>query len=280
MTRAGWWERTAVVTCDDLQTASAALFAVGAQGLQEDHLPGQAPAPRQPWDEGPLPPPPARIVLRAWFEGVDSTDVDARCGPGEWTPVDMRDWVAESQAGFTPVEISDRLVVAPPWDTRPGCLVLEPGLGFGTGAHPTTRAALVAVDALCDEVRTLLDVGCGSGILALAGAHLGLESTGFDVEEAAVREARRSAELNGLQVDFSTRSFSEIEGQFDLVVANLHVELIVALQADLRRVTGRWLVLAGILADREDRLSGLFDGWVQVRRDVDGEWVCLWLRVP
>lgn len=267
----------------DLDRVSDRLFELGASGLQEDHLPGEAPPVRQPWDTGPPPPPSARVVLRAWFEDPDRPAVEAALAGAapelRWDEVEEVDWEAEWRASFRPLVISPRLVVAPPWDAPPGAVIIEPGQGFGSGEHPTTRQALAALDALADDVSTALDVGSGSGILALAAAHLGLRASGVDVEDSAVADARANAARNGLDVPFSSTPVARLREPADLVLANLHAELIVELRADLLRLAGRWLVLAGILADREHKVRAALDPELELaHREQDGEWVSLRYR--
>lgn len=267
----------------DLDDLSDRLFALGASGLQEDHLPGEAPPVRQPWDTGPEPRPPARVLLRAWFEDPDRAAVEAAVGRAapelRWEEVVEVDWEAEWRASVRPLVVSPRLVVAPPWDAPEGAVLIEPGQGFGSGEHPTTRQALTALDQLADEVSSVLDVGSGSGILALAAARLGLRARGIDVEESAVADARANAVRNGLDVPFSTTPIADLTEPADLVLANLHAELIVKLRADLLRLTGRWLVLAGILADREAPVRAALDPELELlHREQDGEWVSLRYR--
>ncbi|MBW2253543.1 MAG: 50S ribosomal protein L11 methyltransferase [Deltaproteobacteria bacterium] len=283
------WEALRVrVRREDAARVSRVLFALGASGVQEDYLPGEAPPPRQPWERGPPAPQPPEVLLRtALFDpdrpGVEGTlrdVVGSLLGPDaiEWGTVEEVDWEARFRAGFTSFAISDRLVIAPPWDAPVGAVVVEPGCGFGTGAHPTTRQALRALDALADQAETALDIGCGSGILALAAAHLGLHARGIDVDRAAIGDARANAARNGLEIAFSTERISGLRVPADLVLANLHAELLVELSMDLLRLTGRWLVLAGILQDREILVRKAFASLAPHLRFEEGEWVCLVLR--
>ncbi len=279
-----WWELCLVGLPRRLAAStSARLFHLGSAGVQEDWLPGTAPPPRQPWDEGPPAPLPARIVLRAWFEDPDRPAIDAALrdvpAEGAWAPVEDVDWEAAWRAGFQPIRVSDRITVAPPWDAPPGALIIEPGQGFGSGAHPTTRMALVAVDELAEHARSALDVGCGSGALAIAAARFGLDAAGIDVDEAAVRDARANAARNGVSVRWSTTPLAELRGRWDLVLANLHAELIVRLAPELVARTGRWLVLAGILDDREDAVRrAIGPDLALAHRVQDGPWVGLRYR--
>jgi len=267
----------------DLGLLSARLFELGASGLQEDHLPGEAPPPRQPWDEGPPPAATPRLILRAWFEDPDIQRIDAELtdvrAESRWSPVPDTDWEVSWRAGFAPIRVSERLVIAPPWDAPDGALIISPGQGFGTGSHPTTLQALRAIETLSPGLRTALDIGCGSGILALAAARLGLEARGIDIEEAAVADAVANAERNALDAHFSTTPVAAIEEPADLVLANLHAELIVHFAPHLARLTGEWLVLAGILADREPSVREALDPLLALdTRHRDGEWISLHYR--
>lgn len=262
---------------------SDALFALGCGGIQEDHPADLPPVYRQPWDDGPPPPPAPRVILRSWWEDPDRAALDpkiAALAPDlirSWEPVPDTDWETAWQQGFPPIHISPRLIVAPPWEPVDGAVILDPGVGFGTGQHETTRGALRAIDRLADGCQTLLDVGCGSGILALAGAHLGLEAVGVDIEAPAVEAAKRNAEANGLSVRFGTEPLHRLDGTWDLVVANIHAEALVVLRDGLVRRARRHLVLAGILADRESKVLEAFAAWPVAVREQDGEWICLQL---
>ncbi len=280
---AAWSElRLVGVPRSSVEDVSARLFALGAAGLQEDWMPGAAPPPLQPWDDG-VPPDPDPVLLRAWFEAPARATIAASLAdldlPLAWEEVEDRDWNESWKAGIGPIAISDTLTIAPPWDAPDGALLIEVGQGFGTGQHPTTLQALRAVEALAPGLGTALDVGCGSGILALAAARHGLEVEGVDVEAPAIDEARANAERNGLCASFSTRPVHELRGARDLVLANLHAELVERLAPHLVRLCGRWLVVAGILVDREARARAALDPHLELAdRVVDGEWVSLRYR--
>ncbi len=287
----GWWElRVEPVFRAVVDPLTTRLLLAGAGGIQE-HAP-DAPV-RQPWDDGPEPPPPRKVAITAWFEEpFDRDAVDAavrdvqgiRRHTATWAAVPDTDWEAQVQATFRAIRISDRLVIAPPWDAPAGALIVEPGVGFGTGDHPTTRQALEAIDALVPvggRPITVLDVGCGSGILLLAAAKLGARGLGVDVETDAIAEATRHAERNGLArtARFSTAAVDTLDQPADLVVANLHAELIVALAPHLVRLTRQWLVLAGILADREHLVATALAPLTPTERRQDGEWVSWRIRL-
>ena len=280
----GWLELGLVVDRAEVDLRSAELFELGAAGLQEDHLPGEAPPPRQPWDTGPVAVPTARALLRAWFSpelaNTAREAVLARWGAAAtFTQVVEEDWANAWKAGFSRLVIDERLAVAPPWEALPGDLQIEPGMAFGTGDHPTTRACLEAVARFARPGERCLDVGSGTGVLALAAARLGMEAVGIDVDPDAIRAANENAALNGISVAFSNTPLSALGGQWELVVANLFAEVLVALAPELQRVTGRRLVLAGILADRAHLLEAAFPELRLSTRIQEGDWVhMVWER--
>jgi len=239
---------------------SALAFDAGCVGAQEDVPAGVKLVVRQPWDQGPAPPPPAQVRLRLWFGEDDARRArtvvrDAAAAvPGagevhlEWDAEE--DWADAWRAGFERLVVSERLAVAAPWNAEAGDLVIEPGMAFGTGEHPTTRACLRGVDRHAVAGQTLLDVGCGTGVLALAGARFGMRVSGIDIDPAAVTASDDNAARNGLTGAFSAQPLSALGGRFQLVVANIFAEVLVTMADDLARLCAGRLCLAGILADR------------------------------
>ncbi len=198
-----------------------------------------------------------------------------------WHPVAEDDWSTSWREGLAPVRVTDTLTVAPPWDAPPGSLIIEPGQGFGTGHHPSTVGALQALERHVAGQRSALDVGCGSGVLALAAARHGVVARGIDVEPAAIDDARRNAARNHLQATFDTTPVDELEGQWDIVLANLHAELLVRLARPLVERTGSLMIQAGILHDRDEQVRSAFTalGMRPVECDRNGEWVArVWER--
>jgi ribosomal protein L11 methyltransferase len=273
-----------------VSSISRALFKIGAAGIQEDHTPGTAPPPRQPWDVGPPPPVAREVVLRAWFEDPDEPSIASQvlsaAAPNSscsWHAVVEQDWSTSWQDSFQPIHISERLIIAPPWDNTPGTIRIEPGQGFGTGQHETTQGALRAIDQICQaqEIGSALDIGCGSGILALTTAHFGIRSRGIDVDTDAIQNARHNATLNQLDVLFDTTTIADLTEPADLTMANLFAEALVEMSSHLIRLSRHHLVLAGILADREHMVRDIFDAAMGCpQRQVDGEWICLHYTVP
>ena len=123
--------------------------------------------------------------------------------------------------------------------------------------------------------RQCLDVGCGSGVLALAAARLGMVARGVDIDPQSVRSAREGAANNTLEAEFDDTPVERIEGRYDLVVANLFAEVLVALAPHLIRLTGGHLALAGILSDRAESVVAAYGSLRLLERRDDGEWTAL-----
>ncbi len=156
----------------------------------------------------------------------------------ELSAVKESDWADNWKQYFKPLEIGDRLAVCPSWEDYDNCdgrkvLRIDPGAAFGTGAHDTTRLCLSVLDKVCCDDKTILDIGSGSGILAISALLLGCsEATGVDIDPLAVKVAKTNAELNGLadKCDFFCGDLvDKITGQFDIVCANIVADVIIKL---------------------------------------------------
>ena len=172
--------------------------------------------------------------LRAFFTSAESRDAAARAlGTSfgihlfvESLNVEDEDWAARSQAQLQAVTIGC-IVVAPPWDTkrlREPFVIIQPSMGFGTGHHATTRLMLKALQELTLDNQSVLDVGCGSGVLAIAAVKLGARSAvGIDIDPDALDNARENSGLNqmGDRVRFEEGDFRDMAGGANVVVANL-----------------------------------------------------------
>jgi len=211
----------------------------------------------------------------------------------ELVPVRQEDWAEGWKQHFSAVRIGRRLVVKPSWETfasGPADVVvnLDPGMAFGTGTHGTTRLCLEALAALFDGAqppRRVLDVGTGSGILAIAAAALGAESVlACDIDAEACRIAGENALLNGVaeRIEITADPLSELPGRYDLVLANILAEENIRLADELvgRVAAGGALILSGILLEKEAMVAEAFaafplQGPEITRRE---EWSCLLYR--
>lgn len=193
-----------------------------------------------------------------------------------------QDWVRVTQAQFEPIRVSARLWIVPSWHDAPDpeamVLVLDPGMAFGTGSHPTTRLCLEWLERSVTPGLSVLDYGCGSGILAIASARLGAaEVVGVDIDEQAVIASRSNAERNGVSARFQD-SGRELNGQFDLVVANILANplkvLAPAICGHVRR--GGRLALSGILSEQTGDLIAAYAPYLPLHlADTHDGWVCL-----
>ncbi len=224
---------------------------------------------------------------RAYFdevpEGIDAALAAAGI-PAEiaWTVEEDVDWAARYQASLKPLAMGRRFAVLPapdrtnPW---PGRLPLKlfPGMAFGTGEHYTTSSSLAAMEAMTPFPDSVLDVGCGSGILSAAARLLGASRVvGCDVDGDACRVAVRTAELNGTPYHVLHGSASAVRGRFGLVLANILAEILVEIMPDLAaRVDAEGvLVCSGVTCEKGDAVrtaAGAF-GFRTARRRTDGEW--------
>ena len=197
-------------------------------------------------------------------------------------PVPEQDWVRLTQSQFSPIHVSPRLWIVPSWCEPPAdgaeMLVLDPGLAFGTGSHPTTRLCLQWIDAHMRPGIRVLDYGCGSGILALAAHRFGAAAVlGVDIDEQAVTSSRYNAENNRCTVDFALPD-GDPGGRFDLVVANIlsNPLMLMAPMLSSRVAPGGNLVLSGVLERQADDVIAAYQPWLalEVWRSDEG-WVCL-----
>jgi ribosomal protein L11 methyltransferase len=196
------------------------------------------------------------------------------------------DWVRANQAQFQPIPISERLWIVPSWHAHEplpaGALPIQidPGAAFGTGSHPTTRLCLRWLEQriATRPNTTVIDYGCGSGILAIAALKLGARSaSGVDIDEQALLTARHNAEVNAVTATFLSASDPQ-PGPADLVVANILSHPLIMLAPFLARCVrpGGALALSGILADQAGEVITAYAPWISLgvaARDED--WVCL-----
>ncbi|MFI5292451.1 MAG: 50S ribosomal protein L11 methyltransferase [Candidatus Limnocylindrales bacterium] len=212
---------------------------------------------------------------------------------GELRTRELRDadWANAWKEHFPVIRVGRRVVIRPTWrrhrrSSDEVVIALDPGQAFGTGLHPTTRLCLAAVERLADGGRvagaSVLDVGCGSGILAVTAARFGARRVlGLDIDPLAVEATISNARRNHVVRRVAARegSLPTDDGPFDVVLANLIAGLLVRLAAGLyeaTRPTGR-LVAGGIYRDREPEVRRALAaaGYHLVGRQADGEWVAL-----
>lgn len=205
----------------------------------------------------------------------------------EFRLVEETDWLAEWKKYWKATEIGN-FVIAPPWesvdDHGKHVIRIEPNMAFGTGTHETTKLCLKAIDESYDGTTSFLDVGTGTGILAIAAAKLG--GTGIfacDTDEDSVKIARENAALNGVaeRIEFADRPIDANTPLFDFVAANLTVDVIEPILPLLISKAGSRLLLSGILAEQEGIIKQALDkvGADNYKIERDGEWISVLVEV-
>ena len=199
------------------------------------------------------------------------------------------DWADKWKAFFKPTAVGERLFVRPIWidDYDAGdraVLNIEPGAAFGTGTHDTTRLCLETLDKIIKDGDTVLDIGCGSGILAIASMLLGAtEGFGVDIDELAVKTAKENGKMNGLdepELKFVCGDLADkVTKQYDVVVANIVADIIILFSTQVRAFMkpGAKFIASGIIDTRADEVVAALQsaGLKLVERIEHGGWVCL-----
>jgi ribosomal protein L11 methyltransferase len=230
----------------------------------------------------------AAIVAAA----AKSAELSADALPFSVRPVAEQDWVRLTQSQFDPIKIGNNIWVVPSWHQAPDpdalILELDPGLAFGTGSHPTTRLCMEWLEAHAPHEKSVLDFGCGSGILAMVAKKLGADPViGVDIDPQAIESARYNSERNHCEIDYylpEQFSHSAQDRTFDIVVANIlssPLKLMAPILAG-RVAPGGSLVLSGILVRQADEVAASYapfvkltvwaerDGWVALSGQVAG----------
>ncbi len=196
--------------------------------------------------------------------------------------VPEQDWVRLTQSQFEPIAIGKRIWVVPSWHDAPDphalILELDPGLAFGTGSHPTTRLCMEWLEESVAPGQSLLDYGCGSGILAILASKCGAAPVvGVDIDPQAVESARLNSERNSANVTYALPDDCP-DGQFDIVVANIlsnPLKLMASMLCAKVKAGGR-IALSGVLARQADEVAHAYRPWIDIGvwREHEG-WVCL-----
>ncbi|MEA2703526.1 MAG: ribosomal protein methyltransferase [Actinomycetota bacterium] len=226
-------------------------------------------------------PEPGRITLVASFDRRPDAESAAATVGGEVVDVDPGAGLDGWRAFAEPVR-AGRLLVVPAWlepprpDAATVVVPIDPGRVFGHGAHPTTRLLLEELDRRVSGGEQVLDVGCGSGVLAVAAARLGAgRVVGIDIDPDAVEVTRANAGRNGVTVEAATSPLAEVAGTFDLVLANIGATVLreQARELEARVAPGGVLVLSGLLRGRWDDVAACYAG-TATSAELEG-WVAL-----
>jgi len=273
-----WLSVSFEVAADDVEAISDALLEAGAASVEvadaEAGSSFEQPVFAEPGSGDPRPW--RRSVVNALVaDGTDAgalvrdscTRVGIAAPPYRLFAVAEQDWVRASQDQFAPIRVSQRLWIVPSWHAAPDPgainIALDPGLAFGTGSHPTTRLCLNWLERTIRGGESVLDYGCGSGILAIAAMKLGAaRADGVDVDEQALLAARANAIHNRVQVFFHNAA-GALRQPAQIVVANILAHPLIVLAPLIARLTaprGR-LALAGLLAAQADEVRAAYEPW-------------------
>ena len=300
-----WIEVSVNVDGEAAEAVAELMNRYGHQGVAIE----QADVPPGAWDEDQAQPP-QRLTLRAYFPADDRAEetravFESALGhmslmypmpAPQYRLVADEDWAEAWKAHYQPVRVGKRLLIQPRWipaDPRPGDIViaLDPGMAFGTGTHPTTQLCLEALEDLTQPGVKALDLGCGSGILAIAAARLGAAHVlALDIDPTAVRIAAENAAVNGVaeRVTAQEGSLESLVGsarRFDLAAVNILARTIIAMcdahLGDIVRPGGR-AVFSGIIADQADDVEAALrqTGLEPYARRQQGDWVLIEARRP
>lgn len=280
-----WYSLTVDLPEEESELAQSVLYEHGAAGLEvRDSLNKTVATVRAPAA--------GEAILIAYFEEkADASGAQEELAgkvPGSRFSLEdvvERDWSVEWRNQIKSVTVG-RLWVGPPWEKPKApadkvCLFIEPKMAFGTGDHPTTSLCLSAVDTFMatHPGASVLDVGTGTGVLAFAAKKLGAgRCVGVDNDVTSVELARECAQENGIDdVELSTKTLQAIEGEFDLVLANILANTLVELAPLIAPKVKQRLVLAGVLVPQAEEVTAAYvaAGLRHAGNETIGEWIRL-----
>lgn len=201
------------------------------------------------------------------------------------------DWANNWKKYYKPTKVGEKIVVKPIWEEYQEqgdekVIELDPGMAFGTGTHETTRMCIQSLEEYVKADSTVFDVGCGSGILAIAAAKLGAKmAVGVDLDPVAVESAKENVGYNNLDnIQILYGNLVEvIDGKADIVVANIIAEVICILTEDVKRVLkdNGYFITSGIIHDRVEMVTKKLEetGFEVIEINKDGEWNCIVAKV-
>jgi len=188
-----------------------------------------------------------------------------------------RDWVIYTQSQFKEIRISDSFRIVPPWESKSyfdgQSIIIQPGSGFGTGTHPTTQLCLQWLENNLKGNESVLDFGCGSGILSIGAKLLGAGYVeGVENDQLAINNANRNNELNHTSIPFHHSDKFDANQKYDVVIANILSSILIRLATKIGPLIGYKLVLSGILENQAENVIQAYSEWVNLstQDELDG----------
>jgi ribosomal protein L11 methyltransferase len=193
-----------------------------------------------------------------------------------------KDWISNYQNSIQPVEI-DEFYIYPSWHSPKDDkinILINPALAFGSGHHETTSTCVTALKKVVKDGNTLLDVGCGSGILGIVATKLGAVVDACDTDPLAVDSAKENYELNSSKYrNIWTGSANKSSQKYDVVVANIIADVLIFIYKDLEKVSGNTLILSGIIDKYKDKVIDKYSKSFKIVESIEkNEWVTLILQ--
>ena len=278
-----WTRVAATVARADSELASQAFLDAGLSGVQIEDTRLEDRGEDAAFLETP------EVIITSYIERVDkSIETRVQAALREYSLhakieieiIDAPDWSTSWRENFPVLHIG-KFAIAPTWEEFPDgdemVIRLDPGLAFGTGQHPTTQMCLeiLSEHAVDFSHKTLLDVGCGSGVLSIAASKLGALVWASDYDPHCIAATRENAALNHVEIEiFEAAGLDWFFQEADFVVANLMSDLLISLAPELRRVTRNTLIVSGISSPRADDVQMALENVgfsLLEKREKDGE---------
>jgi ribosomal protein L11 methyltransferase len=281
----GWLEISIEIDPIAHEAISPFLFGLGCSGVVLDNFPDHCLKAYLPFQENFEE---LRNRLNVFLRNLAEIFPQARSAELSISKIKAQDWGRNWQRFFHPERVTRKLSIWPAWEPLPASINghvirIDPGPAFGTGRHATTRMCLEAMEKIVPaESWTLLDVGTGSGILAMYGVMLGARGiVAIDTDPEALRWAKQNIELNGLtgSIELSSIPIEKIEASFSVLVANLILGEILDIFPNFPRllVPGGLLILSGILEDQVEEVKRALDSYGLCEHEIllQEEWACV-----
>lgn len=237
-----------------------------------------------------------KVVFRVYsqddensFKDIKKEVEDRELGEAILSEIDDEDWKNNWKSFYKTIEIGKRIVIKPKWEEYENkdnriVIELDPGMAFGTGGHETTRLCLEAIEKNLKGNDSVLDMGCGSGILSIASKKLGAGKVlGADYDKKAVEISIENAESEGVDVEYRYSDlFSNIEGTYDLIIANIIAEIVVKLVDELDNYLNEdgIFIASGILEEKSHLVeeSLVKNNFEILEKNSENEWVAIIAR--